>query len=210
MQTKVLYNQAMRVIVGNNVTPEMLEQALKLDWSCYPKDYWLTFDKCKDYFNANNEIYIMLMEENELIGYINFSPISDEAYNKIRSGEYKDTYLEGKDIVSYNKKGFYNGYFSSVVVKAEYRKRGIATILMNELFKYLTVLSERGIFFKRIVADVLSDGGRVLIEKFGLKKIIDSSESLGIYEIQLVTDDENLSGVAKELNEIYMGMNNNG
>ncbi|MDE5602034.1 MAG: GNAT family N-acetyltransferase [Clostridia bacterium] len=200
----------MKILKGKNITTEIIEQALNLDWSCYPREYWLTLDKCKDYFSVNNDIYIALVDGDELIGYINFSPITDEAYDKIRSGSCNDTCLDGDDIVPFDKRGLYNGYFSSIVVKSEYRNKNYAALLMNEFFKHLTELAEKGIVFSRIVADVLSDGGRRLLEKFGMTKVNDRITYSNIYEVQLFQDNANLTGQAKELSEIYKRMNING
>ena len=174
----------MQIISGKDVTYEHIKQALQLDERYYPIGYRLTFEQCREYFDVNNEIYFMLVNGGRVLGYLNFSPVTDSAYEKLASGKDKDTCLQGEDIVPYADKGYYNGYFSSIVTDESIRGQGYADRLVEALKIKFSALAARGVKFKRIVADVLNDGGAAIVEKLGMSPLKNSKNNSVIYEIK--------------------------
>ena len=75
-----------------------------------------------------------------------------------------DTIITGDDVLPYHDGCFYWGYFSSIVVRPDYRQHGVATQMLfywlNLIFRLAT---ERNIYFKKIVADAVSNVGTHLL-----------------------------------------------
>ena len=177
-----------QIIKGKEITRQHVKQALELDFICYNDEYHLDYDKCYGYLDKNNYIYVMLLSDDKVIGYINFSPINDIAYNRIYHGE-KDNFLTFDEVETYdfsniesNIKKEYNLYFSSIVLHPAYRKKGLSNVLIEGLVNHIKDLQDMGIKIKRILADCVSYEGELMVSKLGLKKIAETSRGTSTYE----------------------------
>ena len=155
-------------VITQNITEKMIAEALELDKAYYPQQYLLTMGQCLDYFHKNDQIYTMLVDDGHVIGYLNFSPITDDKYDEIQAGDCIDTSIEGKDIVEYLPGKEYSGYFSSIVIDRAYRGKGYGNLLVRLLSETIADLYSQGVVFKRIIADVLNDAGAAVVRNFGL------------------------------------------
>lgn len=70
------------ILSGSRINREMISEAIQLDRISYDDVYQLKADTCFDYFEKNNDIYIMAVdnESGHVIGYINYSPIKEDVY----------------------------------------------------------------------------------------------------------------------------------
>ena len=146
------------ILAGNKINREMISEAIQLDRLSYDDVYQLQVDTCFDYFEKNNDIYIMAVdnESGRVIGYINYSPIKEEVYSELSSGSVIDTVITGDDVLPYEDGACYWGYFSSIVVHPDYRQHGIATQMLLYWSDLVSLLAtKRSIYFKGIV--VLED-----------------------------------------------------
>lgn len=180
------------IITGTQVNRERILEAIQLDRISYADVYQLQVDTCFDYFEKNNDIYIMAVdnESGRVIGYINFSPIKEEVYSELSSGSVIDTVITGDDVLPYEDGVCYWGYFSSVVVHPEYRQHGIATQMLRYwsdlVFRLAT---NRSIYFKGIVADAVSDIGVHLLSEIGFSFMRPSLHESKIMILNLFSED---------------------
>ena len=170
----------------SEITLKMISQALMLDKKYYPTQYWLSFEQCTGYFGKNNQIYIMLLDEDEVIGYLNFSPIRDDKFIEISSGKCIDTTILPDDIEEYNPGNFYSAYLSSIVIDEKYRHIGLGNQFLELLAAKIVALYHEKIYIKRIVADVLNEAGEKLAKNFGLLKTIKTKNGSTIYQAELI------------------------
>lgn len=171
------------IIDGDEVTLDLVKQCIDLDNLVYPGDYLVDFSVSKHYFEKNPYIYYMAVLDDQLVGYVNFCPVKDSFYNKMKSGKYIDTILTGNDILKYEMNKEYSNYFASIVIHKDYQHYGLANKLMEKIKERIGKLKlERNITIKRIVADVLNDGGKKLVSKLGLKEIYKSNHNTIIAE----------------------------
>ncbi len=172
-----------RFVFGQEVSPDQIREALQLDYLCYDDVYHLDLDQCIGYHHKNPYIYFMMLNPKEqVIGYINFSPVTDRLYEILRSGEEVDTIIEAKDIVTYRHGNEYSGYFSSICVHPDYRKRGIDRVLIDKLEEMLGALEKQDVRFKRIVADAVSVPGERICSKLGLSFVCETGHGSKIME----------------------------
>ena len=91
------------VIEGKAVTTENIDEARKLDMMVYDEEYFVTLRQCLEWNKKNNRIYTMIQDNDSgrIVAYVNISPVTDEYYDKIKSGKFIDTYLPPEAIVDY-------------------------------------------------------------------------------------------------------------
>lgn len=174
------------VQLATQITMDMIEQALRLDRKYYPTQYWLSMEQCRGYFAKNDRIYTMLVDDGRVVGYLNFSPIVERKYNEIASGKCLDTTIMPDDIETYRAGNAYYAYLSSVVIDEQYRGRGYANLFIKSLSDQIVSLYRQNIYIRRIVADVLNDGGEKVATNFGLQKAIRTENNSVIYQAELI------------------------
>ena len=169
------------VIQGPVVTPEQIAELLQLDYAIYDDIYHIEPGICVGYHKKNPYIYIVVLKGNKVVGYINFSPINDAAYERIRGGEV-DTFLTANDIMEYRSGKEYSVYFSSICVHPEYQHKGIGGIMLNRLHRLVESLEARDIHIKRIVADACTSSGENIAKSNGLSLVTGSNHDSKIME----------------------------
>ena len=177
------YDNKYSILGGSEITTEHIIGALNIDYICYPEEYHLSEDACIGYYHKNPFIYFIAVDSlGNVVGYINFSPITDNKYEELRSGKYIDTVITKDDILAYEANNKYSVYFSSICVHPQNRKQGVATSLIEELLRFIEELKKQDIEINRIVADAVSDSGYMLLKKLGFSKVRDSSHKTIIME----------------------------
>lgn len=180
------------ILAGSRINREMISEAIQLDRISYDDVYQLQVGTCFDYFEKNNDIYIMAVDNKSgrVIGYINYSPIKEEVYTNLVSGNVIDTVITGDDVLTYEDGTHYWGYFSSIVVQPEYRQHGIATqMLLGWSDLVFRLATNRSIFFRGIVADAVSDVGVHLLSEIGFSFAKPSTHGSMIMTLNLFSED---------------------
>ena len=198
-----------KILKGDRLQESHVLQALSLDYLVYPKEYHLTSDDCLDYFHKNPYIYFMAADTktNKIVGYINFSPLDTSCYTVLKSGKAIDTIVSGKDILVYEPHKHYHGYFSSIVVHPDYRHKGIAKQLLEDLFNYLYYLAkEQDIWFDEITADIISPEGARLAPKFGFVSMSNSSHDSTLMLLNPRSPGERLTQKNMPFFRLYMSI----
>lgn len=181
------------IYMGSQINHRMISEALQLDRISYDDIYQLQEETCYNYFEKNNDIYIMAEddESGHVVGYINFSPVKATVFEELVSGNIIDTVISGDDVLPYRDGCFYWGYFSSIVVHPEYRQHGVATqMLLHWSDLVLRLASERNIYFKKIVADAVSDVGVHLLSELGFTFVKASMHESKIMTLDLFKKSE--------------------
>lgn len=194
------------IVEGAEVTISDIDEARKLDQLVYEEEYFVSLQQCIDWNKRNNRIYTMIRDvsSGNIIAYVNISPVTDEYYEKICSGEFIDTYLPPEAIVDYGFPDLYSLYFSSIVVHPDYQNTAVFLQLFNAITRKFLALGKEEILVKRMVADAVSTKGEKFCELFGMKKRKDSSHGSEIFEVQMLPPQFRISSKpTKELHEYY-------
>lgn len=194
------------ILPADKITKEHIAQALALDRISYDEMYDLDLETCEAYFRKNPLIYIMLTDNaaKTMIGYINFSPVTEAAYSLILSGQVIDTLIRENDIVEYSDNLPCWGYLSSAVVHPDYRHKGYAKMMISKLSDLLCELAEeRGIFFKGIVADAVSDAGYRLLDHMGFEQVKSSAHDTRIMCFNPFSDSVRKTDFNKRVLSVY-------
>ena len=89
---------AFRVLKGEDMNRSYLDKVIALDKKVYGpigekagEDFVGTIENMEVRFNHNKRTFVCLMDEQDnLVGYINFFPITDKVYDDIVEGPRKD------------------------------------------------------------------------------------------------------------------------
>lgn len=195
-----------KIINGLDVSIDDIEQAIELDKIVYDEEYFVSLDQCLEWNEVNNQIYTMIKEvnSNSVIAYVNISPVTDEYYEKIKSGEFIDTYLPAEAIMSYDMPSVYNIYFSSIVIHPNYQNTRVFKMLYDAIIEKIIKLGENDMYIKRMVADAVSDKGMKFCQLFGMEKVKNSHHNSTIYEVEMIPPHFRVSSRAtKELYSFY-------
>ena len=196
-----------KIIIKANteINQQNIVDALALDKRTYDDLYFVDINQCFAWFDRNPYIYIMAFTpDNELMGYINFSPVKEEFFLKMCEGKNVDTVIEDDDVLPYLENHEYYAYFSSIVVDKKYRGQGVAKAMLLELDKMIISLAkDRNIYIKAIVGDAISDKGRDILANYGLEALKSSSHDSTIMMGYFLNNSLKETIYNKEILDIY-------
>lgn len=164
------------------VSLEDVKNMCLLDEEAYPESERVPFDVCKAMYEKNPFIYSAIFYGDELVGDINFLPITDECYEKIRCGELKEHYMTADDIVVMEPNKEYYCLFSSVIVKKKYQKSNVLFLLLSNFYKnFKDKITRNNIKVKSIIMDVVNPKMEEFVKDSGFVQVCKDEDS-NIYE----------------------------
>ena len=181
---KALEEYKDKYIIENSPDIEDLKQMVELDKSFYNNKLDRgEMKKCLQWQKICPELYTVLKSGDEVLGYINFIPITKECYDLFRMGKIKDYEIKRNDFLP-----FVNGenycLFMSVVVKKESPK-SIFLLLIKAFLRKIKKMQSEGVLIKSIVADVINPQLEELILNNNGKYLCQSKNEGKIFEFYL-------------------------
>lgn len=165
--------------IVNHVNDVIIKEMIELDKLVFKGEDIGAFDKCKEWVKRNPDIYTVLMQDDKVIGYINFMPITDKAYQAIKQGKLKDYELNNDDIISFSNCKPLKCLFTSIVIKPECQDTQAITELWNGFINKLKTMKFN---ISSIVIDCVSEMGEKFIKQHLNVKFITNSHNGKIYE----------------------------
>lgn len=165
--------------IVNQVNDNLIKEMIELDKLVFKGDDIGNYNKCKQWVKINPDIYTVLMYDEKVIGYINFMPITDECYNKIKEGKLKDYELNNDDIILFSNHKPLKCLFTSIVIKPEHQNTQAIIELWNGFINKLKTMK---INISSIVIDCVSEMGEEFIKQQLNAKFITNSHNGKIYE----------------------------
>ena len=80
----------MEYTIENNPTLNDIRQMIEIDKQVYDENDCGNLEKCLEWKKICPELYTAIKYENQVVGYINFVPITKECYEKFKLGKIKD------------------------------------------------------------------------------------------------------------------------
>ena len=122
------------------------------------------------------------LKDDELIGYINFMPVTDGAYKKFREGKLTEQNLTAKDVKILKPNKEYHCLFLSVVIDKKYQNTEAFTMLISNFYKNTkNYLQTHNIIIKSILADCVNKKMEQFVKNSGFKRVF-KNENYNIYE----------------------------
>ena len=174
---KVSSSRKLKII--NKVDDEIIKKMIEIDAMVFKEEDRGTLEGCKKWVKCNPNIYTVLMYDDEVIGYINFMPITTDAYIKIYNGQLKDYELQPKDIINFFENGTFNCLFTSIVIKPEHQNTNAVRELWNG---FLDNIKQKKLKIDKVIIDCVSEDGEKFVKRNFKAKYITNSYQGKIYE----------------------------
>lgn len=168
--------------VKHNVNDKLLTKLIELDESVYNDIYKGSFSLCKNWISKNNKIYTILKHKKNVVGYINFAPVTKECYDGFIKGEIRDYDFNDSHIIPFSKKTDNKCVLISVVVKKEYQDGLAIKILMKSFLKKLKRFEKKKIKISDIALDCVSEDSEKFAKNFLKADVILKMDSGKIYK----------------------------
>lgn len=157
---------------SKNLDPEFLNDILELDAMVYEDDLQGSYASLKERLDANDEMYLLLYEKENLIGYICFFPITNQLSDSI----YKDDTIHDDDITKddieiYHKNKKTDIYILSVVINPNNKDYKATQLLVESFVKYIDDKIKSGYKLGKILGTAVSDKGERFLENLYLKEV---------------------------------------
>ena len=170
----------------NDLDVKLINDILKIDELVYPEHLQGSFDEVYGRFKANREMFVLLYDACDIIGYICFFPIKETLYESILSEDrIFDSDIPGDMIEAYEPNKTHRMYFISAVIHPDYQGRGLSKLLVDRLQQFLIEKSEQKIKFSTALATSITPGGEVLCRKLGFKKIKRLQSGYTVHELNI-------------------------
>lgn len=164
------------------VSLEDVKFMCELDKKVFKENNQVEFKICEEWYNKNPRIYTAITDSDKLIGYINFMPITEDCYNRIKNGSLQENNVPVEDILRMEKNGSYYCLFSSVVIDKAYQNTEAFTILITTFYKnMLDHLNKNNIKIVSIIADCVNKKMEQFVINSGFKRVFKNKNS-NIYE----------------------------
>lgn len=158
------------VYIGSLLSDTHIDEIYDLDKTFFDKKYLWKKDIQKKLFKKNRDSVIGIIDNGDLIGYINFLPISKDKYNEIKkSNKIIDNYKE-KDIIPYSKEKKNYITINSVVILKKYQNTKVIKLLTDNFKKSLKKLNKMGYTIGGINTTAISLDGRKFADELGFKR----------------------------------------
>lgn len=136
------------------------------------------FDSIERRFNRNKEMFVLLYDDDKLIGYLCFFPITKELHDKILNNDnFYDDNIAAEDVVSYDKENYI--YLISIALYKKYHNQGLGKKMMDAFMKKLVEIKHSGYRINDILASAVSMQGERIAKKYGFTVLNDKSKQFG-------------------------------
>jgi len=194
-----------KMIAGTEVTEKDIREALALDHMVYEVDesVQFTIEKCLTWHSINPYIYFMLKDltKNEIVGYVNVAPVTQDCYESIITGQIWDIEISEDAILPYEFPGIYYLNFTSIVIHPEYRNAGMVIKFVDAISNKIIELFKHEIYFKAMIADAITPEGDKFCRLFGMKQITETVHKSKIYHVSLIPPE--FKKCSKSISKLY-------
>jgi hypothetical protein len=138
-------------------------------------------------YNNFSHIAVRSRTTKKIIGYFTLFPVTDDLYEEIKSGNFKDNDLNTKGIRTYDIPDFYKLYVACVCIHPDFRNTEAFHKLYNSLVKMMyTLATEKEIYITDIITEASTPQGLKLCKILGFKKLMDTNLNTEIYGATLL------------------------
>lgn len=161
----------------------------EIDRKVLREDLIASADTSYSWYKYNNLTHIAVRDtvSQKIVGYFSVLPITDDVYQKILQGEFKDKDFTTDSIQQYIFPDFYRLYIAAVAIEPEYQNTGAFVKLYNALIDMLLALAkEREIYISEIVAEASTKQGEKFCKMVGMKKIAQTTSETDVYSLVMI------------------------
>lgn len=138
-------------------------------------------------YNIYTHIAVRSANTGGVAGYFALLPVTDELFEKIQSGDFKDNDLSTDGIRQYDIADFYKLYVAAVCIHPKHQNTTAFNRLYHALIEMMYELAtEREIYITDIITEASTKQGEKLCKILGLKKLMSSQLDTELYTASLL------------------------
>lgn len=138
-------------------------------------------------YNNYTHIAIRSTVTQKVIGYFTVLPVTEQLYENIQSGYFKDNDLSTDNLRKYDIPDFYKLYIACVCIHPDYQNTSAFNKLYNALLKMMMELAcEREIYITNIITEASTLQGEKFCKILGLKRLLNTEINTKIYGATLL------------------------
>lgn len=138
-------------------------------------------------YNIYTHIAVRSVNTGRIAGYFALLPVTDELFNKIQSGDFKDNDLSTDGIRQYDMADFYKLYVATVCIHPKHQNTTAFNRLYHALIEMMYKLAtEREIYITDIITEASTKQGEKLCKILGLKKLMNTDLDTELYTASLL------------------------
>lgn len=202
---KLLYNQ-IEVVFPDALSYSDFQDMYEIDKKVMREDLIADTETTFGWFKHNKYTHIGVrnIATKRLVGYFSVLPVTNETYNEIISGNFKDNEFNAENIEQYIFSNFYKVYVAGVGIDPEYQNTGAFIMLYNALIDLvITLAKEREIYISEILAEASTKQGEKFCKMVGMKKISSTKSETDVYRLITIPPEfRHTSQKGKELFEL--------
>lgn len=132
-----------KVVFGGDFDETLLESIMDVDRECYEGEYVGELKNMIARYREIQESFVCILDEDTVVGYINFFPVCDELWDDIisKGNIIRDDDIEPFEMMQYKEHGNHL-YILSVAIKEKYRdQKFLVKLLTDSFIEYLNRLN---------------------------------------------------------------------
>ena len=174
------------VVYPEDLTYSDFEDMYEIDKKVMRDDLIASIETTYGWYKYNNYTHIAVKDisNQKVVGYFAVLPITEETYQSILSGNFKDKDFNLDAINQYIFSDFYKIYVAGVGIDPEYQNTGAFIKLYNALIDLiLSLAKDRDIFISEVLAEASTKQGEKFCKMIGMKKITHTNNETDVYHL---------------------------
>ena len=169
-----------RVVQTQEFNLEQLTQVYHLDQLVYSEAMAGNINSDSKRFKKVPESFLLLMDSDNIIGYICFFPVTDYFYNgMLSSDKLYDNNIVPKDMETFEIGNHHHIFIISMVINPNYKGKGLFRMLTKAFKDRIKKYHDNGYYISDISGYAVSGAGEHILKSFGceiVKEIYDEEE----------------------------------
>ncbi len=177
----------------------------QLNFETFGGELTIDYEYVKEWYDTNPYQWLVAKdEEDNLLGYINFSHIKNETFDNIINGTISEKDVRSNDIIKLGEKENIFCYIQGFVVRDKNTR--VAISLLNKVLSYFRFLKGKGIIIEKVGTMAVTGDGSRLCEKLGFRIMKEIKMPDGLKETIYLLDlsHTNYSIIIKGVKDIFL------
>ena len=179
--TKYLRKSSIYTVKSLNVSKNTIHTISKLDNQILDKEYRWDEDKIKELTKDYKYSYILVKDEDKIIGYINFLNLKEDIYNKMIQSDTLYDNFNKEDILNYtkNRKAYIN--LNTIVLIDEYNNSNTIKKIENSINRMIKNMKKNRYYIQEMCCFAVNHLEVEILENLGFEKIKDITNECFLY-----------------------------
>ena len=173
-----------------------IDEIITLDDKFYDQEYLWSNDYQRKVYERNKESFIAVIDNDKLIGYLNYLNIREDKYNEIKSSNIIIDEFALDDIIPFTNNN--NIVINSVVIDRNYQNTDVIKYITDGLLDKLKELENNGYRIKSLDLTAISEDGAKFAKNLGLDLYKELEDGNKLF----IKEDNIISSIEESLNKL--------